>query len=167
MFVHAIASRSPIVVSVKMLPVARNVRRYRKANGMTQTQLAEAIGGEWDQSRVSSIERGHWKNPSYERLVELASALRVTVAALTTDDDQPPAEQLPLDAPVVPVNHVLSDLYRLGETRPDLQRAIRKLEALRDVDAERYRQTLVILLRHVLSGIDTARDILGPEDTGN
>lgn len=166
MFVQRLASRTAIVVSVKMLPVARNVKRYRQASGMTQTQLAEAIGGEWDQSRISSIERGHWKNPSYERLVELATALRVTVAALTTDDDQATPEQLTLDTPIVPATHVLSDLYQLSQSRPELQRAIRELEALRDIDAERYRQSLGILLRHVLSGIETAKDILGP-DTGN
>lgn len=49
------------------------VRGMRKANGWTQTTLAEALG--WDQVRISNIERGEGtRGPTFDVLTKIAEA---------------------------------------------------------------------------------------------
>jgi len=55
--------------------IAENIRARRKALGMTQAALSEAI--EVNQSYLSRLERGE-DSPNFERLVLLCRALQTT-----------------------------------------------------------------------------------------
>ena len=59
--------------------VGRNVRRLRKARGMTQERYAEISG--FSQQYISDLERG-LRNPTVMTLFELASPLNVSPADL-------------------------------------------------------------------------------------
>lgn len=59
--------------------VGRNVRRLRKAQGMTQERYAEISG--FSQQYISDLERG-LRNPTVMTLFELASPLNVSPADL-------------------------------------------------------------------------------------
>lgn len=63
------------------------IRKYRKANGMTQDQLAAAIGSELENDRrsfISKLEAGK-RNPSASTLTAIASALHITPAGLISE----------------------------------------------------------------------------------
>ena len=69
--------------------VGQNLRRARKAKGLTQEQLSERTG--FAQQHLSELETGQG-NPTVVTLYELAQVLDVTVAMLvtppeTSDDD--------------------------------------------------------------------------------
>lgn len=64
--------------------VAANVRRLRKARGLTQEQLAHDAG--IDLTYLGGIERGR-RNPSLAVLVRLSDALGVRPASLFDDVD--------------------------------------------------------------------------------
>ncbi|HEV2148321.1 MAG TPA: helix-turn-helix transcriptional regulator [Longimicrobiaceae bacterium] len=73
--------------------LASNVYRFRKERGLTQEQLAEAVGVR--QPRIAEVERGD-ANPRLSTLAKLAFALGVPVASLLDPDfpdrkDQPAA----------------------------------------------------------------------------
>jgi transcriptional regulator with XRE-family HTH domain len=51
-----------------------NMRKLREARGLTQTQLAAAIGA--NQGTISKIERGDG-NPTLDVIIRIAAALRV------------------------------------------------------------------------------------------
>lgn len=140
----------------KSSPVPANVKRLRGKT--SQEALAERAGEGWNQQLISQIETGRW-NPSYEKLAQLAAALGVTVDVLYRQGDTP--GQLAL-APADTPRHedVLADLTELAQTRPDLRRTMRDLRA--NLDEEKYRQALLIIWRHMVSGIETARDLLIP-----
>ena len=61
--------------------VGQNLRRARKAKGLTQEQLAERTG--FAQQHLSELETGQG-NPTVVTLYELAQVLDVTVAMLVT-----------------------------------------------------------------------------------
>ena len=63
--------------------VGRNVRRIRKAKGMTQEAFAERSG--FSQQYVSGLERGR-RNPTVVTLFELAQALGVSHMDLVRPD---------------------------------------------------------------------------------
>ncbi len=67
------------------LLVGRNLRRARKAKGLTQEQLSERTGVA--QQHLSELERGHG-NPTVVTLYELAQVLDVTVVMLVSPDDE-------------------------------------------------------------------------------
>jgi transcriptional regulator with XRE-family HTH domain len=56
------------------------VRETRKLRGLSQIELADAVG--MSQRWVSDIERGHTKNPRREHLHALAAALKMDVEEL-------------------------------------------------------------------------------------
>lgn len=141
---------------VRENPLGQNLKRLRRARALPQEQLADRAGETWDQAQVSQIETGRWKNPTYDRVSELARALDVTVAQLYADAE--PAQQLPLDTSPVPHEQVFADLMAMAQTRPDLLRTIRELRE--ENTEEVYRQALAIIWRHMLSGLETARDLL-------
>jgi transcriptional regulator with XRE-family HTH domain len=64
--------------------VGRNTARLRKAQGMTQEDLAERSG--LSQQYISGVERGS-RNPTVLTLHELATALRATPADLLVQAD--------------------------------------------------------------------------------
>jgi transcriptional regulator with XRE-family HTH domain len=61
--------------------VGQNLRRARKAKGLTQEQLSERTG--FAQQHLSELETG-LGNPTVVTLYELAQVLDVTVAMLVT-----------------------------------------------------------------------------------
>lgn len=65
--------------------VGRNVRRIRRAKGLTQEELAERSG--FGQNYLSDLERGR-RNPTVVTLWELAQTLGVTPVELITPDDE-------------------------------------------------------------------------------
>lgn len=66
------------------LVVARNVKRYRLAIGMTQESLAHAAG--FSQQYLSELETGK-ANPTVVTLYELGQQLGVSPAQLVTPSD--------------------------------------------------------------------------------
>jgi transcriptional regulator with XRE-family HTH domain len=74
--------------------VGRNIRHYRKQAGMTQPELARAIG--WNLERgpsggaISNYENGKpgFDNPRYDLLVRIAEALGISVSDLTSEDGE-------------------------------------------------------------------------------
>lgn len=75
--------------------VARNVRRYRLAAGLSQWQLVErleALDADLgvDQAYLSHLENGR-KNPTLSMLGHIAQALGITVAQLV--EEAPTREQ--------------------------------------------------------------------------
>ena len=74
------------------------IREYRMKAGLTQTELANAVN--LSQGQLSNIEN-EGRNVSLEWLRALAKALRVSVADLLADEDNPgrlsPAEELLVD----------------------------------------------------------------------
>ena len=65
--------------------VGQNLRRARKAKGLTQEQLADLTG--FAQQHLSDIETGQG-NPTVVTLYELSQVLDVTVASLVTPHQQ-------------------------------------------------------------------------------
>lgn len=59
--------------------VGRNVERLRRAQGITQEQLAERSG--FSQQYISGLETGR-RNPTVVTLYEIAAALNVTPVEL-------------------------------------------------------------------------------------
>ena len=62
-----------------------NIRRLRKAAGLTATAAAEHAG--MHQTTWSHIENGTNPNPTPKTLEKIASALGVTLVELFTDED--------------------------------------------------------------------------------
>ena len=72
--------------------LASNVYRLRKQRGLTQEQLAEAVGVR--QPRIAEVERGD-ANPRLDTLAKLARALGVPVAGLLDPDFPDRADEAP------------------------------------------------------------------------
>jgi len=68
--------------------VAENVRRFRKARGLTQVQLSQRVGVE--QSRISEIERAEYA-VNLDTLDKLCDALEVGPAGLLVPVEIPEA----------------------------------------------------------------------------
>ena len=64
--------------------LGRAVRRLRIERGLSQEDLAHL--SRMDRTWVGGIERGE-KNPSYEKLMDLASALDVRISELIAEAD--------------------------------------------------------------------------------
>lgn len=78
---------------------ANNIKKYRKAHGMSQAELAKRVDSTLTQGAISQWENG---TPPKARLARLAEVLEVTEAQLMGEDaaPQPTAEQAPV-APMV------------------------------------------------------------------
>jgi transcriptional regulator with XRE-family HTH domain len=72
--------------------IGRNIRAVRRQAGYSQARLA--VLSHTSQSWISRIETGD-ENPTLERVVEIARALRVEVADLLRE----PPVQVPCDEP--------------------------------------------------------------------
>lgn len=68
--------------------VAHNLRRLRKAAGLSQEELAHRAG--LDRTYVSGVERGV-RNPTVLVLQDLAGVLAVRPADLLADVEEPPS----------------------------------------------------------------------------
>lgn len=75
--------------------VGRNLRRYRRARGVSQEELADLC--ELDRTYVSGIERG-LRNPTVVVLEQLANVLGVAPGLLLEEDARkPPSSGDPLN----------------------------------------------------------------------
>lgn len=74
--------------------IGKRIRKIRKENGITQTELASQINV--STNHLGNIETGH-KNPSAEMLINIAAALGVTVDSLLIEIDFPRKESDILD----------------------------------------------------------------------
>jgi transcriptional regulator with XRE-family HTH domain len=63
-------------------PIGERLKLIRKLKGMTQQQLAKAIGV--DQSAISQIERGDSKSANAENLLKIAAVLNTNPQWLLT-----------------------------------------------------------------------------------
>ena len=91
--------------------LASNVYRLRKDSGLTQEQLAEAVGVR--QPRIAEVERGD-ANPRLDTLAKLAFALGVPAFALLDPDYLDRLEP----APAVEYQRAASPVRRVAESRP-------------------------------------------------
>lgn len=64
---------------ISFVTIGENIRKYRKAKGLTQTELAKKLGT--TQFVITNYERGR-NNPTAARLPEIAKALNVPLEAL-------------------------------------------------------------------------------------
>ena len=62
--------------------IGKNIRKYRKENGMTQDELAEMAG--LSTNYIGSVERGE-KTPSLESFISIVNALGVSADLLLCD----------------------------------------------------------------------------------
>lgn len=69
---------------ISVAKIGSRVRQLRKLRGMTQSELAEAIGRRMD--AISMIERGK-SLPSLDTLAALSSAMNVPIETLIATDD--------------------------------------------------------------------------------
>ena len=73
--------------------VGRNVRRERRAAGLTQEELAHRTG--LDRTYLSDIERGI-RNPTVLWLQDIADALSIHPAVLLVEEQEAPAVKMAL-----------------------------------------------------------------------
>lgn len=64
---------------ISFVTIGENIRKYRKAKGLTQTELAKKLGT--TQFVITNYERGR-NNPTAAKLPEIAKALGVPLEAL-------------------------------------------------------------------------------------
>ncbi|MDE5768185.1 MAG: helix-turn-helix domain-containing protein [Oscillospiraceae bacterium] len=68
------------------MALAENIKSFRESKGMTQDQLAEAVG--LARGSIAKIEAG-WKVPSFEKAILIAKLLDTTCEELAkTNTDQ-------------------------------------------------------------------------------
>jgi transcriptional regulator with XRE-family HTH domain len=91
--------------------LASNVYRLRKDRGLTQEQLAEAVGVR--QPRIAEVERGD-SNPRLDTLEKLAFALGVPTFALLDPDYLDRADE---PAPAVEYQRAASPLRKVAEPK--------------------------------------------------
>ena len=119
------------------MPYATSLQRLRRASGLTQAELAEALG--ISKSAVSMYERGN-REPELELLQTMADYFHVSVSALLGREE-------PLvngDGELTEYLEALRDrpemrmLFSLTKnaTREDVEAAVRIIEALRGRNAE-------------------------------
>ena len=99
---------------------AENIRKFRKAMGLTQTQLAEKLGT--TQHVITNYERG-LRNPAAAKMPEIARALTVSLEELYGLKQKEPVRNPPLQAR----NSRVTQMQRIFEELSPLdQRALLK-----------------------------------------
>jgi len=72
--------------SQKTIHQGRNVKRFREMMGLKQESLAEKLGGDWTQRKLSYLETREAIEP--ELIQELAQALKVPAEAILNFDEE-------------------------------------------------------------------------------
>lgn len=70
----------------KTIHEGRNVKRFREMFGMKQEALADALGDDWNQKKISLLEAKETIEPAI--LENVAKVLRVPIEAIKTLDDE-------------------------------------------------------------------------------
>lgn len=113
--------------------LAENIRKFRKARGLTQAQLAEKLGV--TQYAITNYERGI-SNPSAEKIPELATILGATIEQLYGVADSGPAKVGPSQAK----NSRYGQMQKIFEDLPPAdQRAL--LKQAKALSAQKGRAT--------------------------
>lgn len=68
-----------MVENVELIALGREIRRHRKAMGISQEELGGRIGRH--RNHIGCLERAE-RSPSFEMLVDIAKALNVPISAL-------------------------------------------------------------------------------------
>ena len=63
-----------------MMNLGEAIKKYRNKRNISQQELADSIGV--DRSLISHYERGHVNNMPIQRIIDIASALRVSAMTL-------------------------------------------------------------------------------------
>lgn len=116
--------------------IAYNITRWRKANGMTQEQLGDELGG-WTKGQVSAAERS-WDGKRVRQfdadlIADLASILRVPVPALfmPPEDDGESVRYVITGRPEpVPMDEYFSYLMPEPDFEPDTEAGAAYLRAV-------------------------------------
>jgi transcriptional regulator with XRE-family HTH domain len=160
------------------------VRWRRSQLGLTQEEIAGRDPlGKFTQAEISQYEKHKVSRSSRQKMERLAEALGLPYDLVTAATYQPLAEddrveefvrrwyaqrtdasQLPLEVTATPHEEILADLLAMAQKRPDLMETIRALRA--ENTEETYRQALAIIWRHMVSGLETARDLLSTDPQG-
>ena len=112
-FFRELEAEFPEIAGIELPCVlASNVYRLRKDRGLTQEQLAEAVGVR--QPRIAEVERGD-SNPRLDTLEKLAFALGVPTFALLDPDY---LDRLEEPAPAVEYQRAVSPVRKVAEPRP-------------------------------------------------
>lgn len=74
------------------MKVKNRIAEYRKRAGKSQTELCQAIGQKWKQTRLSMYEQGH-NRPSLDDCRRIVDALNKLGCECSLDDVFPPAEE--------------------------------------------------------------------------
>lgn len=138
-----------------MRHIGKEIRRQREARGWSQERLAEAAGPEWDQSRVSQIETGKNRNPSLDKLLDLAAALDTTVDTFFAAFAARDLTAVPNGAALSDAQ-VASDLLAFASARPDILDTMARLRERNT--AETYARALRRIHRHIISEVELAAE---------
>lgn len=76
----------PNAMTEKTIHEGRNVKRFREMQGMKQEALADALGDDWNQKKVSLLEAKEKIEPAI--LEEVAKALRIPSEAIKNFDEE-------------------------------------------------------------------------------
>jgi transcriptional regulator with XRE-family HTH domain len=106
--------------------VAENIRKFRKAMGLTQVLLAEKLGT--TQHVITNYERG-LRNPAAAKMPEIARALGVTLEELYGLEGKTAEKRSPRKAP----NRRLTQMQNIFEDLPstDQRALLKQAKALR------------------------------------
>jgi transcriptional regulator with XRE-family HTH domain len=142
--------------------LGRAVRQLRKEQGLTQTELADRIGGGMSQAYISAIERGKLERPTLEKLQDIARGLGVSynrlAAAAGFIQEEDGAAQ-----PKSEVEQIYDDLIAAVADRPQVLRTLRRL---RGKDPSAYHRALIIIRNWVAAGMQTLDDLEEEGDRG-
>lgn len=72
--------------NTKTIHEGRNVKRFREMQGMKQETLADALGDDWNQKKVSLLEGKEKIEPAI--LEQVASALKISPEAIKNFDEE-------------------------------------------------------------------------------
>ncbi len=70
----------------KIIHEGRNVKRFREMQGMKQETLADALGDDWNQKKVSLLEAKEKIEPAI--LEQVASVLKISPQAIKNFDEE-------------------------------------------------------------------------------
>lgn len=112
-------------VDMSELTMGAFIRRQRKAVGMTQQDLADAI--QMNNRSISDWERGV-TIPGRNALRRLARAFRIDINEITsylTDDQLAQIDAIIEETPLDELSVILEEIRAEGEIRPDIARSLK------------------------------------------
>ena len=157
------------------------VRWRRTQLGLTQEEIAARDpAGKFTQPEISQYEKHKVARSSRQKLERLAAALGLPYDLVTAATYQPLSEDAQVEQFVrrwfdqredatqlahapenTPHEQMLADLMGMAQARPDLLKVITQLRT--EISDETYRRAIQIVWRHMVAGLETARDLLGNE----